>query len=73
MRLSPCHSCASAIDHCHGTLIVHPARRPECTDDVCIDPEHARHTFIVDCADIAGGCPCTEAESSPRTVGDSLP
>ncbi|WP_194816859.1 hypothetical protein [Nocardia sp. XZ_19_385] len=68
MRLSPCHSCESAIDHCHGTLIVHLARRPECTEDICLDFDHTRHTFIVDCVDLAGGCPCAHATSSSRTA-----
>ncbi|MEV0250030.1 hypothetical protein AB0H76_25770 [Nocardia sp. NPDC050712] len=68
MRLSPCHSCASAIDHCHGTLVLHLAQRPECTDENCADPEHARHTFIVDCTDIAGGCACTRGRASHSTA-----
>ncbi|MEU0503884.1 hypothetical protein [Nocardia sp. NPDC005998] len=59
MRAPNCPSCEFAIDHCHGTLIVHPARITECTDADCIDFDHARHTFVIDCADVAGGCTCT--------------
>ncbi|WP_433197735.1 hypothetical protein ACQP1G_01860 [Nocardia sp. CA-107356] len=59
MRAPTCPSCESAIDHCHGTLIVHLVRITECTDEDCDDLDHARHAFIVDCADVAGGCACT--------------
>ncbi|MFX0580214.1 hypothetical protein [Nocardia nepalensis] len=59
MRAPTCLSCESAIDHCHGTLIVHLGRPTECTDADCIDFDHARHDFVVDCADLAGGCACT--------------
>ena len=59
MRAPTCLSCESAIDHCHGTLIIHAGRIGECTDAECVDLEHARHTLVVDCADAAGGCTCT--------------
>jgi hypothetical protein len=59
MRAPTCLSCESAIDHCHGTLIIHAGRIGECTDEDCTDLDHARHTFVVDCADVAGGCACT--------------
>lgn len=59
MRAPTCPSCESAVDHCHGTRIVHLGRIAECTDEDCLDPDHARHTFVVDCADVAGGCACT--------------
>ncbi|MET7773083.1 hypothetical protein [Nocardia sp. NPDC005366] len=36
---------------------------PECTDLDCIDFDHTRHTFLIDCTDIAGGCPCTNRPS----------
>ncbi|MEU8894961.1 hypothetical protein [Nocardia sp. NPDC048505] len=68
MRLSPCHSCESAIDHCHGTLIVHPGHRPECTDDSCLDSDRNRHTFVVDCGDIAGGCACAQGPAAHSTA-----
>ncbi|MEV6431036.1 hypothetical protein [Nocardia sp. NPDC051463] len=65
MRTPTCRSCESAVDHCHGTLVVHLARIAECTDEDCFDLDHARHAFVVDCADIAGGCACTD----PATPG----
>ncbi|MBF6213884.1 hypothetical protein IU433_28825 [Nocardia puris] len=58
-----CTFCESAVDHCHGTLVVHPTGRPECTDDTCPDPDHARHAFVIDCTDIAGGCACAAEEA----------
>ncbi|MCP2292953.1 hypothetical protein ACFYT3_24620 [Nocardia amikacinitolerans] len=61
-----CPTCESAVDHCHGTLIIHAARMPECTDDDCIAFDHARHAFIIDCADLAGGCACTTQPSPSR-------
>ncbi|MGV9615654.1 hypothetical protein [Nocardia xishanensis] len=65
MRVT-CTSCESAVDHCHGTLIVHAGRMPECTDPGCTAFCHARHTFIVDCFDIAGGCACATETPTRR-------
>ncbi|WP_433626902.1 hypothetical protein [Nocardia sp. CA-120079] len=67
MRTPTCPSCESATDHCHGTLIVHLGRTAECTDADCIDLDHARHAFVVDCGDIAGGCACA-ARDVTRTA-----
>ena len=63
-----CRSCASAVDHCHGTLFVHAVSGAECTEIDCIDPDHARHTFVVDCADLAGGCVCQAVERASHTA-----
>lgn len=62
MRAHPCAGCESATDHCHGTLIVHVGRGAECTTQQCVDLDHARHLYIVDCLDVAGGCSCVPAE-----------
>ncbi|BAD55142.1 hypothetical protein [Nocardia farcinica] len=62
MRTPGCRSCDTAVDHCHGTLIVHVSRVEECTEPDCVDLDHARHTFVVDCGDIAGGCACAATE-----------
>lgn len=64
MANSVCSSCASALDHCHGTLVVHADRSVECTDADCIDLAHVRHTFVVDCGDVAGGCRCLGGEAT---------
>ncbi|MEV6321986.1 hypothetical protein AB0M45_12450 [Nocardia sp. NPDC051787] len=68
MGTTGCSSCDSAFDHCHGTLIVHAGRISECTDELCIDPAHARHAFVIDCGDLAGGCRCTEGDGTRRRV-----
>jgi hypothetical protein len=44
------------IDHCHGTLVVHRDRSLECTDTACELPELLRHTFVIDCMAVLGGC-----------------
>jgi hypothetical protein len=44
------------IDHCHGTLVVHRDRSLECTDAACELPELLRHTFVIDCMAVLGGC-----------------
>ncbi|MFE3441986.1 hypothetical protein ACFXNW_03045 [Nocardia sp. NPDC059180] len=58
MRTTICPSCEAALDHCHGTLVIHAGRIAECTEADCIDFDHARHAFVVDCTDLAGGCRC---------------
>ncbi|MFE2956752.1 hypothetical protein ACWCW7_19295 [Nocardia tengchongensis] len=58
MRPASCASCESALDHCHGTLIVHAAGPVECTESECFDTDRARHLFVADCFDAAGGCAC---------------
>nr|WP_081706367.1 hypothetical protein [Nocardia sp. CNY236] len=65
MRTPGCSSCESASDHCHGTLIVHAGRIAECTEQ-CFDSAHARHAFVIDCRDLAGGCRCTEGGTVRR-------
>nr|WP_280263080.1 hypothetical protein [Nocardia wallacei] len=65
-----CLSCDTALDHCHGTLVVHGDRSVECTDAGCYDTDHSRHAFVVDCFDVAGGCGCavTETCTGPRSL-----
>ncbi|MCV7258905.1 hypothetical protein [Mycobacterium shimoidei] len=53
-----CRDCRAGLEHCHGTLIRHWARRAECTEDGCTSPELMAHAFVVDC-DVAG-CQCAE-------------
>ncbi|WP_328602084.1 hypothetical protein [Nocardia terrae] len=61
MHPTGCSLCESALDHCHGTLIVHAAGSVECTESDCFDTGRARHLFVADCADVAGGCSCVGA------------
>ncbi|BBZ36661.1 hypothetical protein MCNF_52660 [Mycolicibacterium confluentis] len=51
-----CRACDADEAHCHGTLIVHGAGRPECTEDGCGTPELTMHTFVVDCDVVACEC-----------------
>ncbi len=65
-----CSSCDAALDHCHGTVIVHLDRSEECTEMDCYDSDHSRHAFVVDCFVIAGGCGCAVKETcrGPRSL-----
>jgi hypothetical protein len=55
-----CASCSATLDHCHGTLVVHPdGGFAECTDDRCVDGDRVRHGLIVDCHALGTGCTCT--------------
>ncbi|MEV4051799.1 hypothetical protein AB0J55_11490 [Amycolatopsis sp. NPDC049688] len=61
-----CASCDARIDHCHGTLVVHPdGGSAECTEPACVDGDRVRHALIVDCQGIAGGCGCAAAPREP--------
>ncbi|HEU4363093.1 MAG TPA: hypothetical protein VFR27_16545 [Mycobacterium sp.] len=53
-----CRACRADQAHCHGTLIRHPLRRPECTDDDCTDVAVTLHALVIDCD--ALGCRCVE-------------
>ena len=46
------------MEHCHGTVIRHPLRRSECTEEGCTSPELLAHVFVIDCDAI--GCGCAE-------------
>jgi hypothetical protein len=56
-----CASCISDLDHCHGTLVVHPDGLVECTELACVELDRARHLSIIDCQQVDGGCQCTES------------
>lgn len=69
-----CISCQTGSDHCHGTLIVHVdgmfgRNKIECTQEDCVDRLLARHGFIVDCVDLAGGCGCAATATGYRRAG----
>ncbi|WP_433564114.1 hypothetical protein ACQP1O_01300 [Nocardia sp. CA-151230] len=69
MHPAVCSLCESALDHCHGTLIVHAAGSVECTESDCFDTDRSRHLFVADCSAMAGGCACAAAaaETGRRT------
>jgi hypothetical protein len=54
-----CRECRAGLEHCHGTIIYHPRRRSECTEDGCQSPVGVPHAFRIDCE--AVGCRCGEA------------
>ena len=53
-----CRDCTAAVDHCHGTLVIHSSGSPECTEPECLDYEYVRHYLVLDCSEITGGCQC---------------
>jgi hypothetical protein len=62
-----CASCDARIDHCHGTLVVHPEGGfAECTEPACGDGDRLRHALIVDCPAVGGGCDCATTPGKPR-------
>ncbi|MEU6582683.1 hypothetical protein [Nocardia sp. NPDC046763] len=61
MHPADCSPCESALDHCHGTLIVHATGSVECTESDCFETDRSRHLFVADCSDMAGGCGCAAA------------
>ncbi|HKS47289.1 MAG TPA: hypothetical protein VJT49_19690 [Amycolatopsis sp.] len=52
-----CRSCASGLDHCHGTLVLHESGVVDCTE-ACSDLDQVRHSLRMTCAEIEGGCRC---------------
>ncbi len=54
----PCRDCTASVDHCHGTLVIHTEGSAECTEPDCIDLEYIRHTLVLDCSEVTGGCRC---------------
>lgn len=53
-----CRDCTAAVDHCHGTLVIHSSSLAECTEPGCVDLEYVRHYLVLDCSEITGGCQC---------------
>ncbi|UYP19522.1 hypothetical protein OED52_02850 [Rhodococcus sp. Z13] len=54
-----CSHCNQDIDHCHGTLVLHAVTPAQCTEPDCTDLDLVRHTLVLDCTEIDGGCSCT--------------
>lgn len=50
---------SSSIDTCHGTLVIHAVGAPECTEPECVDLEYVRHSLVLECEEVTGGCQCT--------------
>jgi hypothetical protein len=65
-----CAACTSGIDHCHGTLVVHPdGGYSECTDVECSDLDRVRHALIIDCHTVQGGCGCVDTDTDESSNG----
>lgn len=60
-----CRLCENDLAHCHGTVILHPTARPECTEPDCETPEFV-HAFTVDCT--AVGCACDVVVVERRAI-----
>ncbi|MDT8912479.1 hypothetical protein [Amycolatopsis sp. PS_44_ISF1] len=61
-----CAFCTSGIDHCHGTLIVHPdGGFAECAEAGCTDLDRIRHGLIIDCQTLDRGCSCVLPAERP--------
>lgn len=63
-----CADCVAEVDHCHGTLIVHPGGALDCTTPGCSDLDGVRHDLRIDCRGIAGGCRCALDDAARRLV-----
>lgn len=46
-------------DSCEGTLVIHTVGDAECTEPDCVDLEYVRHSLVLECEEITGGCQCT--------------
>jgi hypothetical protein len=55
-----CRECRAGLEHCHGTVIVHVAFGPECTEVDCTEPELA-HAYRLECDAIGCRCAVTTA------------
>lgn len=60
MTLATCPACASELDHCHGTLVLHISGDVECTDRDCAELVRSRHGVVVVCTEVAPPCGCVE-------------
>jgi hypothetical protein len=50
------------VDRCRGTLVAHGDGALDCTDDACALPDPVRHSLIIDCATVLGGC-CLDSDT----------
>lgn len=51
-----CRDCRAGLAHCHGTIIDHPLRVPECSDDTCTDTTPVLHGYAIGCDAVGCGC-----------------
>ncbi|MBB3662367.1 MULTISPECIES: hypothetical protein [Prauserella salsuginis group] len=73
-----CSSCEAGIDHCHGTLVEHVSGFVECTDMACLSFGADRHSLVIDCEAVEGGCGCAAhlhllGQVDPSAMGADFP
>lgn len=65
----PCRECRAGLEHCHGTVILHPSHATECTEDGCEQPE-VLHVYRIDCEAI--GCQCAAVDAAELRAGSAV-
>lgn len=54
-----CSECATELDHCHGTLVIHLDGNVECTEHWCADDRGTRHVLArLTCIEVDRECTC---------------
>jgi hypothetical protein len=64
-----CPDCARLLDHCHGTLVLHPDGTLECTNPACVDAWHERHDLIVEVGEWGQRAPRDHADRGGEMAG----
>jgi hypothetical protein len=66
--VTECQLCNRAIEHCHGTLVLHSDATIECTDELCEELQVDLHELVLECRQVAGGCECAEVSVHIRAT-----
>lgn len=66
---SRCGACASALDHCHATLVVHADGGVECDESGACGADPGLHEWWVPCVELEPRCGCTGDEQPLAWVG----
>lgn len=59
-RKASCRECEEAVDHCHGTVMLHSDGSVECTEVHCSDLSEFRHIYVLTCTVVINECRCRE-------------
>jgi hypothetical protein len=59
---SRCGACASALAHCHATLVVHADGGVECEESGVCGADPALHEWWLACVELEPACGCTGDE-----------
>jgi hypothetical protein len=68
LAMNACPECRAGVEHCHGTVIHHPLRGSECTEDDCVTPD-VMHALRIDCE--STGCSCAQPMGSADSRASS--